>query len=166
MDYRHISIFKQAEEVKAEVISTNLVSKETGIHQSRESEPRKKRTYTTKQLIVPARYLLECLIQENQSIYPMLVSLLDSEGGVSRDISSWKELEMLSGWDSLNKSNLIYFRYRSGVLYMEFRKRGEFTVDKTLLPEVFHMSVLTRREVRMLWKELVRAAEREKRDYR
>lgn len=125
------------------------------------SSPKKKRIYTTKQLIVPARYFLECLA--SRTVYPISLSLLYAGGGVCRSISNQTELQAFIQWEELNESNLIYIRYLNSRLYIELCNDGRLTVDKKLLPGVYHMSVLSRCEVIRLWKQLFKVIEQDKR---
>lgn len=154
MDCRNISVFKKKEEVKEVITSTDAAITEDGADEDRKSDLKKKREYTTKQVVVPARYVLKYLEQRSKSKCLIYLSLLYPRGGIYRSIGSQEELQKLKYWDELNKSNLLYIRNFNGILHIDFSKGGKFTVDKKWLPDIPHMGILSQGDVRQLCNQL------------
>lgn len=120
------------------------------------NKPKKKREYTTKQVIVPAVPFLKCAAQRNRTDRPVSLSLRFPGGGVSWEIKNREELLSLSRWDKVKEAYLIYLRKNHGILYIDIGRNGLLTVDKECLPGVRHMEALSNSEISLLWDYVMR----------
>ncbi|MCC8026118.1 MAG: hypothetical protein LIP16_12590 [Clostridium sp.] len=153
MKYNDISIFKTHNLTEAK---TPAPRGRTDTVPKAEGPEKKKGEYITKDIIVPAEHFLRAVLEHDENIYPLLLSLRYPSGGVNWKIENHRELAGMSRIPNLQKSNLSYFRVFEQALYMEFMKNGRFTVNKKYLPRLFHQSVLCRQDAVQLWKLLAR----------
>lgn len=151
MNCRQVSIFKNQQTARKEVILKEPIHKTDMSKQARVDGPVKKREHTTKQLLVPAVPFLKCAAQRNRADRPVSLSLRSKNGGVSWYMEEREELLSLTRWEDVERANLIYSRDIHGILYIDICKNGRFTVDKNCLPGVRHLGVLSENEIIGLW---------------
>lgn len=112
------------------------------------------RTYDTKQFIVPAKYFLSCLADDQRICYPVEISLLYQNGGVCRSVKSGMELKKLCGVRDIYQSSVISAERTLKGVHVELMKNGKYTVGHSCMPERRHMETLTRSEVIRLYQIL------------
>lgn len=161
MYYKEISIFKER---TSEMEPGKTDPQKSRQEQKTEKTDQKKKEHTTKNVIVPARYFLACAAEEENIRFPVLLSLRYPDGGASRKIDSRTELTQIRKVEGIAKRNLVYFRAFGKILYLEFAKKGTYTIDKKWLPEIPHGAELSERDVKRLWKLLSKSAGKEQTD--
>jgi len=152
MDYKSVSIFKET--MMEPELTMSAFPETSRKPDAGNSDPKKKKKHTSKELIVPGNYILDCLEGERKLIFPIQISMRYPKGGVSWQIGSRSELTGICHIKDLAKCNLAYARTIDKTLYLEFTKKGKITVDIKWLPEVSHGTVLSEIEARRLWKKI------------
>lgn len=158
MDIKHISIFRQAEEIRETVVLTDIcdgkkqiVEKQNGKSQNGTLQTKRKQEYKTKQIIVPAKYLLEYLAYESEVEYAIILTLRLPNGGICQSIKNRLELCKWTFSQELEQTSLTYIQMIHNTLYVDFSRNGRYEVDKKWLPNVKHMGRISKQEVIRLW---------------
>lgn len=111
----------------------------------------KKRTYKTKQIIIPAKYFLNCIANDKTVRYPVNIFLKYPNGGTCRSVHSGHELKDLCASKDIYQSSVICAVKTFRGFHVELMKDGYYTVEYTCMPERRHMDTLIRREVLQLY---------------
>lgn len=158
MDIKHISIFRQTEEIRETVVLTDICDgkkqieeKQNGKSQNGALQTKRKQEYKTKQIIVPAKYLLEYLAYESEVEYTIVLTLRLPNGGICQSIKNRLELCKWTLSQELEQASLTHIQMIHNTLYVDFSRNGRYEVDKKWLPDAKHMGRISKQEVIQLW---------------
>jgi len=108
----------------------------------------------TKQLIVPAKYILGAIADSPNTKYPMSVSVLVWNGGASYQISNREELMNLCAIRDVYQSSLMRLGKKDGRFIVELCKDARLTVHRDTLPERRHMETLVKQQAYELFSNM------------
>ena len=100
----------------------------------------------TKQFIIPAKYLLQCIADDAATVYPVEVTILALNGGSLFQINTKKELETIFKIRDVYQSSLVRMIKKGGRYLIDIRKEGRMEVQRDFMPERRHMETLVRSE--------------------
>lgn len=112
-----------------------------------------KREHTTKQVVVPAKYLLSCIARDPETKYPVEISVLGQYGSC-RQISNMGELEKTCRNKMYFENGVTRILKRNGRFSVDLKQGGCLTIEKDILPVRRHMDTLTESQVRALYQSL------------
>lgn len=112
-----------------------------------------RREYTTKQVIVPAKYLLSCIARDPETVYPVEISVLGRYGSCHQ-VSNKAELEEACRTRMYFENGVTCATRRNGRFCIDLKQGGALTIKKELLPMRRHLDTLTESQVRELYKDL------------
>lgn len=113
----------------------------------------KKREFTTKQVIVPARYFLECIAKDEDTKYPVEVSIL-GRYGCCHQFENASDLLAASRNKMFFENSVIKAVKRNGRFSIDLGHDGRMTIDKKVLPMRRHMETLIMPQVKELHQTL------------
>lgn len=112
-----------------------------------------KKKWTTKQVIVPAKYFLQQMAEDETMVYPAQVSILWRGGGSTHTIHSAKELNEIVKSKQVFECGVIRATKKAGRMHVDLMKEGKMLLDVAVLPHRYHMSTLVRNDVTQLYQE-------------
>lgn len=112
-----------------------------------------KREYTTKQVVVPAKYLFACIARDPETKYPLEINILGRYGSCHQ-VNSSTELEEACRTKMFFENGVTCVTKRKGRFSIDLRQGGLLTIRKELLPMRRHLDALTESQVRGLYQEL------------
>lgn len=111
-----------------------------------------KREYTTKQVVVPAKYMLSCIVRDPTTKYPVEINILGRYGSC-HVISNAAELKEACRIKMYFENGVTRILKRNGRFSVDLRQGGCLTIEKDALP-IRHMNTLTESQVRVLYHSL------------
>lgn len=111
--------------------------------------------FTTKQLYIPAKGVLNHLANNRQTKYPIEIAMKNPAGGITWMVNNREELLGDDTQRKLGNSNLTYIRAGEDSTHVEFKKKGKITVSVRLCPEIEHGTVLTEMETQKICRILL-----------
>lgn len=108
---------------------------------------------TTKQVIVPAKYFLQEVIEDTSMMYPVQVSVVGRGGGSTHTIHSASEIQEILKAKQFFECGVIRATKKNGRMYVDLMKEGNMLIPINLLPHRYHMSTLVRKDVAQLYQE-------------
>lgn len=112
-----------------------------------------KREYTTKQVVVPAKYLFSCIASDPETKYPVEVNILGRYGSCHQ-VNDSKELEEARRTKMYFENGVTSVTKRNGRFSIDLKQGGSLTIKKALLPMRRHLDTLTESQVRELYQGL------------
>ena len=112
-----------------------------------------RREYTTKQVIVPAKYLFSCIARDPETKYPVEVNILGRYGSCHQ-MNSRAELEKACRTKMYFENGVVCAKKRNGRFCIDLKQGGALAVKKELLPMRRHLDTLTESQVRELYQAL------------
>lgn len=109
-----------------------------------------RRKYTTKQVIVPAKYLFSCIARDPETKYPVEINILGRYGS-SHQVNNRTELEEACKIKMFFENGVIAVTKRNGRFSIDLKQGGNLTIKKELLPLRRHLDTLTESQVRELY---------------
>lgn len=112
-----------------------------------------KREYTTKQVVVPAKYLLSCIARDPETKYPIEINILGRYGSCHQ-ISNTAELEETCRNKMYFENGVTRVLKRNGRFCIDLMQGGLLTIEKEVLPMRRHRDTLIESQVRELYQSL------------
>lgn len=105
-----------------------------------------KRVPAAKKLIIPAKYILNCIANDCNTIYPIEVCVLSPNGGGFYQLVSKKEVIQICMVREIYMSSLVRISRKTGHYQIDLRESGQIEVEYDFMPERRHMETLVRTE--------------------
>lgn len=112
-----------------------------------------KREYTTKHVVVPAKYLFSCIARDTRTKYPVEINILGRYGSCHQ-INSRSELEKACRTRMFFENSVTSVIKRNGRFSIDLKQGGSLIIQKELLPMRRHLDALTEPQVRELYQSL------------
>lgn len=112
-----------------------------------------KREYTTKQVIVPAKYIFSCIARDRETKYPIEINILGRYGSCHQ-INSTSELEDACRNKMFFENGVTRVIKRHGHFNVDLEQGGRLTIEKNVLPIRRHLDTLTESQVREFYQSL------------
>lgn len=112
-----------------------------------------RREYTTKQVVVPAKYMLSCIARDPETKYPVEINILGRYGSCYQ-VNNKTELEEACRTKMYFENGVASMAKRNGRFSIDLKQGGCLTIKKELLPMRRHLDTLTESQVRELYQAL------------
>ena len=105
----------------------------------------------TKQFIVPAKYIIECVVDDKKTVYPVALSILDGRTNATHYVKTRNDLYDLCLSADVYRSSLLRICRKENGTFIDLSKNGRFTVDADFMPERRHMETLMKKQVKDMY---------------
>lgn len=113
-----------------------------------------KRVYTTKQVIVPAKYFLKLIAEDAAVKYPVTVSVFSKRDCGSYYLDSPDKIRNLLNSKSVYECRIMRVCRIQNYFYVDIWKGDQgLTIERSVLPYCGHMSTLKSDDVKRLYQE-------------
>ncbi len=114
--------------------------------------------FTTKQVIVPAKYLLQAIAGDKRVSYPVFVIVISRRGGgASYLINSAEELLSICHSKSVFECGVVHAGWKRKHIHIELKEDGRLGIHKEVLPGKRHMDTLDENDVVELYGKILTA---------
>lgn len=110
--------------------------------------------FTTKQVIVPAKYLLQTVAGDKTVSYPVSVIILSRNGGTSYLMNSADELLSICHSKNVFECGVVHAGWNKKHIHIEMKEDGRMVIHKELLPGRHHLDTLEEKDVIELYNKI------------
>ena len=105
----------------------------------------------TKQLIIPAKYILKCIAEDPETKYPVGVFIRTGKTGSAMYLNTPKEIMDYCRSKDVFQSSLIRIGKTDRGTFVDMKKDGTYMADKDFMPERRHMETLLDTQVKRFY---------------
>lgn len=110
-----------------------------------------------KALIIPAKYMIDCIAQDPTTVYPVSIVIIDRlhGGGASWSVENQEKLLSFKNSGEIKRSSLIGIYRKDGKTHAEFTYQGAVTVPIDFMPELRHKATLFPSGAETFYEEII-----------
>lgn len=119
-------------------------------------EDNEKRIFTTKQVFVSAKYFLTTMGMDENTVYPVTLSILSNNGGSTITLHSRDEVfETIPSSFILECGVVKAIKKPNGKTFVDIRRNGRMTIPVEVMPYIRNQTVLRVGQVSELYDEIM-----------